>query len=300
MNRIRTGTSRCARRARTHGKRNNDRNDSQRIGLRLLCARHREDAAQERGDSKTSLSAWRIASSLSPPSPGPTSPTTHCAKRSRMRATTSRHCSHRAVHRNHSTVTEGDSMTAAHNRNVGVAATALWPVPQRWSAASCPRCLFPWGQVPRSQDSSPLSRSSSGSASTKRWYSASQALFLVISGALLWNSRRLPCPVEPNAARTCARLRSISYWLYGTAVAASLDRSALCVRTADDRAPEGVMQTQRAGPGPNTYSRLMPESAARLHGPTRPATRRLAASSRLALVENARLCRAWPINPRPP
>jgi hypothetical protein len=45
---------------------------------------------------------------------------------------------------------------------------------------------------------------------------------LVVSGALLWNSRRLPCPTNSNAARACARLRSISYWLYGTAVAACL------------------------------------------------------------------------------
>jgi hypothetical protein len=45
------------------------------------------------------------------------------------------------------------------------------------------------------------------------------AAFLLISGALLWNARRLPCPVDPVAARACTRLRSLSYRLYAIAAA---------------------------------------------------------------------------------
>jgi hypothetical protein len=46
------------------------------------------------------------------------------------------------------------------------------------------------------------------------------AALLAASGWLLWNARRLPCPADPQAARICARLRSVSHWLYGIAAAA--------------------------------------------------------------------------------
>lgn len=39
-------------------------------------------------------------------------------------------------------------------------------------------------------------------------------VLLAASGALLWHSRRLPCPVDPGAARSCMRLRRISGVLY--------------------------------------------------------------------------------------
>jgi hypothetical protein len=42
-------------------------------------------------------------------------------------------------------------------------------------------------------------------------------LLVLVSGAQLWNARRLPCPADPAAARSCMRLRSISHWLYGIA-----------------------------------------------------------------------------------
>ena len=41
------------------------------------------------------------------------------------------------------------------------------------------------------------------------------AVLLAASGLLIWNARRLPCPVDAAAARSCARLRRISAWLYG-------------------------------------------------------------------------------------
>ena len=40
---------------------------------------------------------------------------------------------------------------------------------------------------------------------------------VVVSGVLLRNARRLPCPTEPGAARTCQRLRRVSRWLYAVA-----------------------------------------------------------------------------------
>lgn len=39
-------------------------------------------------------------------------------------------------------------------------------------------------------------------------------VLLAVSGVLIWNARRLPCPVEPAAARACLRLRRLSAWLY--------------------------------------------------------------------------------------
>lgn len=40
-------------------------------------------------------------------------------------------------------------------------------------------------------------------------------VLLAASGALLWRARRLPCPVDAAAARSCTRLRRISAILYG-------------------------------------------------------------------------------------
>jgi hypothetical protein len=42
--------------------------------------------------------------------------------------------------------------------------------------------------------------------------------FLVASGAALWAATRLPCPADPDAARSCMRLRRISLRLYCAAV----------------------------------------------------------------------------------
>jgi len=41
---------------------------------------------------------------------------------------------------------------------------------------------------------------------------------LAVSGVMLWRGRRLPCPVEPAAARSCMRLRRISAILYGVSL----------------------------------------------------------------------------------
>jgi hypothetical protein len=41
---------------------------------------------------------------------------------------------------------------------------------------------------------------------------------LALSGALLWHARGLACPADPALARSCARLRQISWWLWGIAL----------------------------------------------------------------------------------
>jgi hypothetical protein len=45
-------------------------------------------------------------------------------------------------------------------------------------------------------------------------------VMLAISKVLLWRASRLPCPIEPVAARACMRLRRISSILFWTAAVA--------------------------------------------------------------------------------
>lgn len=42
---------------------------------------------------------------------------------------------------------------------------------------------------------------------------------LAVSGALIWRARRLPCPIDPVAARSCTRLRRLSAVVYVVSVA---------------------------------------------------------------------------------
>jgi hypothetical protein len=58
------------------------------------------------------------------------------------------------------------------------------------------------------------------------WLSEHKALvfggalvLLAVSGVALWYSRSLPCPIDPDAARACRRLRRASAALYGLAIA---------------------------------------------------------------------------------
>ena len=45
------------------------------------------------------------------------------------------------------------------------------------------------------------------------------ALLLAMSGVMLWHARSLPCPADPSAARSCARLRRTSAAIYFIAIA---------------------------------------------------------------------------------
>jgi hypothetical protein len=46
--------------------------------------------------------------------------------------------------------------------------------------------------------------------------------FLAMSGVVLWYGRFVPCPPDPDGARSCRRLRRISALLYGLALASLL------------------------------------------------------------------------------
>jgi hypothetical protein len=47
----------------------------------------------------------------------------------------------------------------------------------------------------------------------------SAATLLAVSGVALWYGRSQPCPTDPDATRACRRLRRISAFLYGLALA---------------------------------------------------------------------------------
>lgn len=48
------------------------------------------------------------------------------------------------------------------------------------------------------------------------------AVLLAVSGAAIWFSNRLPCPIDPVAARSCTRLRALSRSMYFAAVGSFL------------------------------------------------------------------------------
>ena len=45
---------------------------------------------------------------------------------------------------------------------------------------------------------------------------------LVLSGAMLWRARTLPCPADPALARACTRLRRVSVALWSVATACTV------------------------------------------------------------------------------
>jgi hypothetical protein len=51
----------------------------------------------------------------------------------------------------------------------------------------------------------------------KGWVFGIAGIVLLTSALVLWNARRLPCPVDPIAARACTRLRRLSYGLFAVA-----------------------------------------------------------------------------------
>jgi hypothetical protein len=113
-------------------------------------------------------------------------------------------------------------MISADNRNVGVAATALLA-----SSATLVCCVLPAVLVSLGAGAAVV-----GLVSTFPqlvWLSERKVLvfgtagvLLLLSGTLLWNARRLPCPIDPIAARNCMRLRTLSHWMYGAAAVAYL------------------------------------------------------------------------------
>jgi hypothetical protein len=56
----------------------------------------------------------------------------------------------------------------------------------------------------------------------KAWVFSIAFALLMASGAVIRRARRLPCPVEPSAARACMRLRRLSAGLWWSSAAALL------------------------------------------------------------------------------
>jgi hypothetical protein len=111
-------------------------------------------------------------------------------------------------------------MTNVHNRNVGAAATALLA-----SSATLVCCVLPAVLVSLGAGAALAGLVSAVPqlvwlSEHKALVFGSAAVLLAVAGALLWNARRLPCPTDPQAARSCMQLRKISHWLYGSALLA--------------------------------------------------------------------------------
>lgn len=45
---------------------------------------------------------------------------------------------------------------------------------------------------------------------------------LALSGALLWRARRMPCPADPQLARSCRQLRLVSVTLWAVALGCTI------------------------------------------------------------------------------
>jgi hypothetical protein len=112
-------------------------------------------------------------------------------------------------------------MRSVHQRNVGVAATALLA-----SSATLVCCVLPAVLVSLGAGAALVGLVSAVPqlvwlSEHKEWVFGIAGALLIVSGVVLWNARRLPCPSDPEAARQCMRLRALSHWLYGVAMLAS-------------------------------------------------------------------------------
>ena len=113
-------------------------------------------------------------------------------------------------------------MMDPHRRNVGVAAGTLLA-----SSATLVCCVLPAVFVSLGAGAALVGLVSAVPqlvwlSEHKVWVFAIAGLLLAASGALLWHARRLPCPVDPAAARACTRLRRISNGLYVVAAGSYL------------------------------------------------------------------------------
>ena len=113
-------------------------------------------------------------------------------------------------------------MMDPHRRNVGVAAGTLLA-----SSATLVCCVLPAVFVSLGAGAALVGLVSAVPqliwlSEHKVWVFAIAGLLLAASGALLWHARRLPCPVDPTAARACTRLRRISSALYFVAAGSYL------------------------------------------------------------------------------
>lgn len=110
----------------------------------------------------------------------------------------------------------------AHARNVGVAFGTLLA-----SGATLVCCVLPALLVALGAGATMVSLVTA--VPQLVWLSERKGLvfgaagvLLLVSGILIWRGRRLPCPVDPAAARACTRVRRGSATLFGVALVAYL------------------------------------------------------------------------------
>ena len=108
----------------------------------------------------------------------------------------------------------------AHARNVGIAFGTLLA-----SSATLLCCVLPAVLVSLGAGATMASLVSA--VPQLVWLSESKglvfslaALLLVAGGFAIWRAQSLPCPIDPQAARACTRLRRISAGLYVVALVA--------------------------------------------------------------------------------
>ncbi len=113
-------------------------------------------------------------------------------------------------------------MIDPHQRNVGVAFGTLLA-----SSATLVCCVLPAVLVSLGAGAALVGLVSAFPqlvwlSEHKGWVFGIAGALLAASGAMLWHARRLPCPVDPGAARSCMRLRRISAILYWVALGSFL------------------------------------------------------------------------------
>ena len=113
-------------------------------------------------------------------------------------------------------------MIDPHQRNVGVALGTLLA-----SGATLVGCVLPAVLVSLGAGAALVGLVSAVPqlvwlSEHKGWVFGMAGVLLIAAGARLWHARRLPCPVDPVAARSCTRLRRVSAVLYLNALASYL------------------------------------------------------------------------------
>lgn len=53
----------------------------------------------------------------------------------------------------------------------------------------------------------------------KVWTFGLSAAVILLAGWMQWRSRHAPCPIDPEQAKACTRLRLVSRWIYWSSVA---------------------------------------------------------------------------------
>lgn len=52
----------------------------------------------------------------------------------------------------------------------------------------------------------------------KIWTFGASGVLIALAGFMAWHSRHAPCPIDPEQAKACSRLRRLNLWIYGLSV----------------------------------------------------------------------------------